>query len=69
MANEEVKRWMSVPEAGEHYFGLSKGGSYDAVRRGEIVAIRVGRLLKVPVAQMEAKFSQAGAVPARKHKS
>jgi hypothetical protein len=69
MADAEKPRWMTVPAAGAHYYGLSKNDSYDAVRRGEIVAVRVGRLLKVPIAQMEAKFNQAGAVPARKHKS
>jgi hypothetical protein len=67
--NAEKPLFMPVPQAGAHYYGLSRGGSYDAVRRGEIVALRVGRLLKVPVAQMEAKFGQAGAVAPRRHKS
>jgi hypothetical protein len=66
MAADESPRWMSVPDAGRVFYGLSKNASYDACRRGEIVAVRVGRLLKVPVAAMEARVAQAGAVPARK---
>lgn len=44
---------LSVPEAGRIYFGLSKNGSYQAARRGEIPTIKVGRLLKVPVRLLE----------------
>jgi excisionase family DNA binding protein len=44
---------MSIPEAGALYFGLSRNGSYMAAERGEIPTIRVGRLLRVPVAAME----------------
>jgi excisionase family DNA binding protein len=51
-------RTISVPEAGEIYYGLSRNGSYDAVRRGEIPAIRVGRKLRVPVAAMEKKIGR-----------
>ena len=68
MLDGEKPRWMSVPAAGREYFGLSRNGSYDAALRGDIPTVRVGRLLKVPVHMMEAKFSQAGAAPPRKHK-
>ncbi len=44
---------MSVPEAGETYFGLSRNASYQAAKRGEIPIIRVGGLLRVPVSAME----------------
>jgi hypothetical protein len=47
---------MSVPQAGKKYFGLSRNGSYEAAARGEIPTIKVGRLLRVPVRAMEAKF-------------
>lgn len=47
---------ISVPEAGRKYFGLSKNGSYDAARRGDIPTIPVGRLLRVPVRAMEARL-------------
>jgi hypothetical protein len=50
---------ISVPEAGRRYFGLSRNGSYDAARRGEIPTIPVGRLLRVPVRAMELKLDQA----------
>lgn len=47
---------LSVPQAGKKYFGLSRNGSYDAAARGEIPTIRIGRLLRVPIRAMEAKF-------------
>lgn len=51
---------MSVPEAGKKYFGLSRNGSYDAAKRGEIPTIRIGKLLKVPVVALERMMEQAG---------
>jgi hypothetical protein len=50
---------ITVPEAGRKYFGLSRNGSYDAAKRGEIPTIQVGRLLRVPVRAMEAKLDSA----------
>jgi hypothetical protein len=32
---------------------LSRNGSYDAVARGDIPVIKVGRLLRVPIRAME----------------
>lgn len=52
MSTHQAKT-LSVPEAGKIYFGLSRMGAYDAARRGDIPTIRVGRLLRVPVAAME----------------
>lgn len=49
----DFPKTMSVPEAGRLYFGLSRNGSYEAAARGDIPTIRVGRLLRVPVAAME----------------
>ncbi len=49
----EKPKTMSVPEAGERYFGLSRNGSYEAARRGDIPTIQVGRLKRVSVAVME----------------
>jgi hypothetical protein len=51
---------LSVPEAGKRYYGLSRNGSYDAARRGEIPTIAVGRLLRVPVRAMERKLDRVG---------
>jgi hypothetical protein len=55
-----MPKTMSVPEAGKVYYELSKNASYEAARRGDIPTIRVGRLLRVPVAVMERKIDQAG---------
>jgi hypothetical protein len=51
---------ISVPEAGRAFFGLSRDGSYDAARRGEIPTIKVGRKLRVPIAVMEEILARAG---------
>ena len=44
---------LSVPEAGEKYYGIGKNASYRAADRGEIPTIQVGRLRRVPVVRME----------------
>lgn len=49
----EMPKTLSVPEAGRDYFGLSRNASYAAVARGEIPSIRIGKLLRVPVAALE----------------
>jgi excisionase family DNA binding protein len=49
----DVCKTMTVPEAGKVYLGLSRNSSYEAARRGEVPTIKVGRLLRVPVAAME----------------
>ena len=67
--DDAPKKWLSVPEAGRIYYGLSRNGSYDAAIRGEIPTVRVGRLLKVPVHVMEQKLNEAGAVQPRPHKT
>ena len=51
---------MSVPAAGKEYYDLSKNASYEPARRGDIPTIRVGRLLRVPVAAMERKLEEVG---------
>lgn len=52
---------LTVPEAGRAYFGLGRNASYDAARRGEIPTIRIGKLLRVPIAAMEARLTLAEA--------
>jgi excisionase family DNA binding protein len=44
---------ISVIEAGRKYLGLGKHASYRAAARGEIPAIRIGGIMRVPVAAME----------------
>jgi hypothetical protein len=50
---------LSVPAAGRRYYDLSPNGSYDAARRGDLIVIKVGRLLRVPIAAMDRKMEQA----------
>jgi len=59
-APPEAPLTISVPEAGERYFGLSKKGSYDAMRRGEIPTVKIGKLHRVPVRAMERILDAAG---------
>jgi hypothetical protein len=56
----EAPLTLSVPEAGKNYFNLSREGSYDAARRGELPTIRIGRLLRVPVRALEQMLDRAG---------
>ncbi|MDA0342063.1 MAG: helix-turn-helix domain-containing protein [Proteobacteria bacterium] len=59
-ANNTRPRTISVPEAGREYFGIGRDASYEAARRGEIPAIRIGRLLRVPLAAMERRLEEVG---------
>ncbi|WCS24476.1 helix-turn-helix domain-containing protein [Methylobacterium sp. NMS14P] len=43
---------ISVEEAGR-WLGVSRNTAYEAAGRGEIPTIRIGRLLRVPVAPFE----------------
>ncbi len=52
-----IPKTMTVPEAGERYFGLSRNGSYAAVKHGAIPVIRIGKLMRVSVAAMERKVA------------
>jgi hypothetical protein len=48
---------MTIPQAGETYFGLSRNGSYAAAQRGDIPTIRIGKLLRVPIRALEQKLN------------
>ena len=56
---EEAPLTISVPDAGKRYFGMSRGASYQAAERGEIPTVRIGRLLRVPIAAMDANLQAA----------
>lgn len=43
---------ISVPDAGRLFFGLGRGASYDAARRGDFQTIEVGGRKLVPVAPL-----------------
>ena len=56
----EHLKTLGVPQAGKQYFALSRGASYAAAARGEIPTIRIGRLLRVPVALLDRMLADAG---------
>jgi excisionase family DNA binding protein len=61
----------TVPEAGR-LLGLSRNGSYEAAKRGEIPTIRIGRLLlvpKIPFHRMIELVAPGPVVPAKKSAS
>ena len=64
MTNETMptpgRKTISVEEAGKLYFNLERNGSYAAAKRGDIPTIKIGRLLRVPVAAMERKLAECG---------
>jgi excisionase family DNA binding protein len=51
----------TVAEAGR-MVGLSRNGSYDAVRRGEIPVLKFGRVCRVPKATWDKKLGLAEAL-------
>jgi hypothetical protein len=55
-----MEKTLTVPEAGRRYFNLGRNASYSAARRGDIPTIRIGKLLRVPVAALERKLEEAG---------
>jgi hypothetical protein len=57
---DDETKTLSVPEAGWRYFRLSRNGSYEAAKRGEIPFIKVGARKRVPVILMERKLATAG---------
>jgi hypothetical protein len=55
--DDKTPKTLSVPAAGRRYFNLSRNASYRAAARGDLPVIRVGRLQRVPIMQMEAKMA------------
>lgn len=47
---------LSVPDAGAVFFNLGRNAAYDAAKRGDIPTIRVGGLIRVPVAPLAEKL-------------
>jgi hypothetical protein len=47
---------VSVPQAGAVFFDLSRNASYEAAKRGDIPTIRVGGLIRVPIAPLAEKL-------------
>jgi hypothetical protein len=55
----EPVKTMTVPDAGRIYYGLSRNGSYEAAKRGDIPTIKIGKLLRVPVRALEQMLDSA----------
>jgi excisionase family DNA binding protein len=47
-----------VPEAGA-MLGLSRNGSYEAAKRGDLPTIKIGKLIRVPKAAFHAMLERA----------
>ncbi len=50
---DDKPKTMNVPKAGRIYFDLSRNASYEAVRRGDIPVVRIGKKLRVPICRLE----------------
>lgn len=61
MADKSEEKTLSVPEGGKRYYDLGRNASYRAAQRGDLVTIKVGKRLRVPIAAMERKMESAGA--------
>ena len=59
----ELVKTMTVPDAGRIYYGLSRNGSYEAAKRGDIPTIKIGKLLWVPVRALEEMLNAASRQP------
>ena len=56
----DQKEWTApIPVAGKRYYGLGRGASYAAARRGEIPTIRIGGKLRAVIPAIERKFEIA----------
>jgi hypothetical protein len=56
--SDDAPLTISVPEAGQRSFNLSRNASYAAAERGDIPTI-LGRLLRVPVRALERMLDKA----------
>ncbi len=53
------RRTLTVPQAAE-ILGIGRNSAYEAVKRGEIPTIKIGRLLKVPKVAFDRMLEGAG---------
>ena len=56
----DLRKTISVPEAGKQYFALGKNASYEAARRGELPVIKIGSRLRVPIIALERMLAEVG---------
>jgi len=56
MLNERSKEWLSRPSCSvtqfAEMFGLSRNAAYEAVERGDVQAVRIGKRIVVPTAPL-----------------
>ena len=57
--NGVARKTLSVEEAGKLYFGVGRNTSYQAVKRGEIPAIKIGNRICVPIVALEKMLENA----------
>jgi hypothetical protein len=63
MTGDDDKRLVyDVPEAGA-MLGLTRNGSYEAAKRGDIPTIKIGKLIKVPKLSFHKMLEDAGVRP------
>lgn len=55
---------LSVPEAGAVFYSLSRNGSYEAAKRGDIPTVRIGRKKRAIVAQIAERLGLRATVNA-----
>ena len=59
-ASTDERLVYDVPEAGR-MLGLTRNASYDAVKRGDIPVMKIGKLLRVPKVAFHKMLEEAGA--------
>ena len=65
---EGNRKTVSVPETAK-LLGIGRGPAYEAIRRGEIPHIRIGKRILIPLAALERMLMDAGRVEAGKPNS
>jgi len=53
MADNDSERMVYDVETARHKLGISKGLMYEAIRRGDIYCLKIGRRLLIPRAALE----------------
>ena len=60
MAFENDQKLVYTVEQAARLLGLGRSGAYEAVRRGDLPAIRVGKRLIIPKTALDRMLAQAG---------
>ncbi|TAK30440.1 MAG: DNA-binding protein [Chloroflexota bacterium] len=59
MQTERSERWVLTIEEAAKLLGLGRNGAYEAVRRGDVPSIKIGRRLFVPKAALQRMLDTA----------